>query len=280
MTEAFCPGHITLFFSPRRTGDILRSGSVGAGIKTALGANVAVEERRDSRISVSLDGADSDAPVTAAAVAALAPGRGFDISIECGLPVSQGFGMSAAGTIAAGTCVCDIVGRDPYEAFPAAHIAEIENGGGLGDVAAIMCQGHQPTRESAGLPPHGKVTDSGLSFDLTIAVVGPPISTARVLSDPLTEARIKGSGDRCLRSYVNNRTESSLFALAREFSRAAGLESAAVTEALSLLPGRSAMCMLGYSIITTASAEEVRALLPKAEIYGSASFGGSVIRKG
>ncbi len=280
MTEAFCPGHITLFFSPRKAGDILRSGSVGSGIKTSIGAVAVVEERHDTLVRISLDGADSDAPVTAAAVAALAPGRGFDISIECGLPVGQGFGMSAAGTIAAGSCVCEMVGREQYDAFAAAHVAEIEKGGGLGDVAAIMCQGHQPTRESPGIPPHGKVTDSGLEFRLTLAVLGPPMSTARVLSDPVTDVRIKGSGDRCLRSYIGNRTESNLFSLAREFSHAAGLESVAVTRALDLLPGRSAMCMLGRSIITTASAEEVREIFPEAEIFETASFGGSVIRRG
>lgn len=280
MTEAFCPGHITLFFSPRKADGILRSGSVGAGIKTALGADAAVEERRDSSLRITINGVESSAAVTAAAVASLAPGRGFDISIECGLPVSQGFGMSAAGTIAAGACVCNITGRDPYEAYAAAHVAEIENGGGLGDVASIMCPGHQPTRESPGIPPHGRVTDSGLEFRLTLAVLGPPVLTSEILSDPATGIRIRGSGDHCLRNYVNERTESNLLALAREFSSSAGLEHPAVTEALDLLPKRSAMCMLGRSILTTASAEEVRDLLPDAEIYESASFGGSVIRKG
>jgi pantoate kinase len=143
-----------------------------------------------------------------------------------------------------------------------------------------MCPGHQPTRESPGIPPHGRVTDSGLEFSLTLAVLGPPVLTSEVLSDPATDMRIRGSGDRCLRNYVDNRTESNLFALAREFSSSAGLEHPAVTEALNLLPERSAMCMLGHSILTTASADEVRDLLPDAEIFESASFGGSVIRKG
>lgn len=281
MVEAYCPGHVTLFFSPRRADDLLRSGSVGAGIKTRLGSSVSVEERADTEIKIFIDGEEGGAAVTRAAVRSLARNRGFDIHIDCDLPASQGFGMSASGTIAAGVCVCAIAGRDPSDAYVAAHVAEIENGGGLGDVAAIISQGHQPTRETAGLPPHGIVTDSGMTFDLTLAVIGPPLHTGDALSDKTMSRRIEGSGTRCLKAYMEERTEERLFSLARDFSASARLETPAVTEALERLPGRSAMCMLGHSIITTASADEVRDILPEARIFPTASFGqGPIIRKG
>lgn len=252
MTTAFSPGHITCFFSPVRTGDMLSTGSVGAGIKTSLGSTVVLEERSDRKILVRMDGRDAECNVTRSIIEKIAPSRGFDVTITNGLPVGQGFGMSAAGALAAGLCACEIVGKDVDEAYRAAHISEIEGGGGLGDVSAILCGSHVPVRTVAGLPPIGKVIDSGLKLDLNVAVLGEPLNTGKILGNADVVKAISEIGPASVEEFAGYPTVRKLFELSKVFSEDTGLETPIITDALSKLwlRGFAGMCMLGHSIFT------------------------------
>ena len=151
----------------------MSTGSRGVGIRLSLGARAEVVPRDDGEVIVTLDGEVSDAPVTRAVASIMAPGTGFDISIDNDLPVSQGFGMSAAGAIAAGLAIADVAGMSRSEAFAAAHVAEVRCGGGLGDVSAIVGGRDVPIRTVAGLPPHGAVRNAGFKIPrITLAVGG------------------------------------------------------------------------------------------------------------
>jgi pantoate kinase len=262
MTKAFCPGHITCFFSPELTNDVLTSGSLGAGIRLDKGVTVTAEERRDIEIRITMDGAECNAPVSRRVAEIMVPGRGFDIIIENDLPVSQGFGMSAAGAVAAGLCISCITGAEEFNAYKAAHTAELENKSGMGDVAGIM-GGRQPVRVKSGIPPFGRVTDTGIEMKVTVAVLGPPLRTGSVLNDSTTMHRIQKIGERCVRDYMDRPSEAYLYDLSSSFSENIGLETADVREALSLLRknNRASMCMLGNSIFTDACADSVRKIL-------------------
>ena len=226
----------------------------------SLGTWVTVEERSDSKVVVNIDGTDSEAQVTRRVVDQIAPDRGFDITVENQLPVGQGFGMSASGAIAAAMALCDITGRSMIEAYEFAHIAEVMEGGGLGDVSAISCSGHQPVRVKAGLPPYGKVIDTGIRLDLTLAVTGTKLNTESVIRDSTILLRMAEIGSRMVDDYSRNPTVESLFSFSREFSSSIGLESEDVKNALdSITPYAPAgMCMLGHSIFTTAPEDLVR----------------------
>ena len=262
MTKAFCPGHITCFFSPALSNDVLTSGSLGAGIRLNKGVTVTAEERRDAEIKITMDGAECNAPVSRRVAELMAPGRGFDIIIENDLPVSQGFGMSAAGAVAAGICLGCVIGAEEFSAYKAAHTAELENKSGMGDVAGIM-GGRQPVRVKAGIPPFGRVTDTGIEMKVTVAVLGPPLRTGSVLNDNAAMQRIRDAGERCVRGYTDRPSEAYLYDLSSSFSEYIGLETEDVKEALSLLrkTNRASMCMLGNSIFTDACADDVRKIL-------------------
>jgi len=262
MTKAFCPGHITCFFVPVRTDDILMTGSLGSGIRLNKGVTVTLEERCDNNIKITMDGKECDASISESTVRKLAPGRGFDMTIENDLPISQGMGTSAAGAIAAGLCVSSLIGLEEHDAYRAAHIAEIENGGGLGDVAG-MIGGYQTIRVKAGLPPFGRVIDTELSLKLTVAVSGKGMSTDSVLSDAEKVKRITNAGMRCVSEYSVMRSEDALYKLSSQFSNSAGLETDEVKQALSLLrkDHRASMCMLGNSIFTDADEKQTREIL-------------------
>ncbi|MDR2866270.1 MAG: pantothenate kinase [Methanomassiliicoccaceae archaeon] len=282
MTKAFCPGHITCFFSPVRTDDVMTTGSLGAGIRLDKGVNVTLEERRDKRMEATINGKECDAAISKDTVRSLAPGRGFDMTIECELPISQGMGTSAAGAIAAGLCVTEMLGTEEHDAYVAAHIAEVRNGGGLGDVAGIM-GGRQAVRVRAGIQPHGRVIDTGIGMNITVAVLGDKMMTKDVLSDPASMERIKAEGVRCVNEYMNSQTEKMLYRLSSGFTDSSGLATKEVRHALSLLRKNHAasMCMLGNSIFTNASEQQARKLLGDHVDILSLSTGGGprVIRK-
>lgn len=270
MTSAFCPGHVTCFFHPVRTDRVETTGSRGAGIRLSLGANVTVEERSDSKVEIIMDGKPSDAKVTRYVIDKVCPGRGFDVTIENDLPVGQGFGMSAAGAIAAAMCLCKISGRDIEDAYLIAHEAEVANSGGLGDVAAIQCPGKQPVRLIPGVTPYGKVVDTGVDLDdLTLAVTGEKLSTGTVINDPVMQRRMNEIGSRMVDDYSSNPSLERLFSFSREFSTSMGLESDDVKTALDRLnqKGMAGMCMLGHSIFTNLPEDDVRESLGNVPIF-------------
>ena len=270
MIRTFCPGHITCFFRPVRTGDMATTGSIGAGIRISLGSEVVLEERSDDKVVVTMDGIESDAKVTRCLMESMAPGRGYDVTVTNDLPVGQGFGMSAAGAVATALALSG----DIDDAFLRAHRAEIEGGGGLGDVSALSLPVHQPVRVRAGIPPHGEVIGTGIEFrTLTLAVVGRKMHTGSVLDDRDVCARMESVGESCVRRFMDDPTEKRLFSLSGEFSRSVGLESEDVRKALDLLAphGNAGMCMLGHSIFTTLPEDEVREILGDVPTYSCSS---------
>ena len=265
MITAFCPGHITCFFHPVRSYDPMSAGSRGVGIKLSKGAKVTVEERRDDRIITIMDGQECDCRITKSAIREIDPVRGYDVTIENDLPVGQGFGMSAAGAIAAALCACEAAGKDTEEAFGAAHRSEIAGGGGYGDVSGIVCRSHIPIRSVAGLPPFGKVLNSGLKMSVTVAVLGTPLNTGDTLSNESTVSRIQEYGSRMVTEFIEKPSIDLLFRFSEEFSSSIGLETDEMKDALSKLRehGRAGMCMLGHSIFTDLSLAETKDILGK-----------------
>ena len=265
MITAFCPGHITCFFHPVKSYDPMSAGSRGVGIKLSKGAKVTLSERSDREIITVMDGVESDCRITKTAIREIDPDGGYDVTIENGLPVGQGFGMSAAGAIAAALCACEITGRKKEDAFRAAHHAEIIGGGGYGDVSGIMRESNIPIRAVAGLPPLGKVIDSGLKLTVSVAILGGPLNTGDTLSNEETLRRIQENGSRMVTAFIEKPSLKSLFAFSKEFSESIGIETPEISRALAGLrkEGNAGMCMLGHSIFTDLSPTATRRILGK-----------------
>ncbi|MDR2846065.1 MAG: pantothenate kinase [Candidatus Methanoplasma sp.] len=286
MISAFCPAHISCFFKPSDSEDILRKGSSGAGIRLSSGTRTSIEET-DGKTSVTIDGAPFDAGITRLVLERLAPGKTFSVEIDNALPMGQGFGMSASGAVSTALCVAELMGIKKDEAFRAAHAADIIGGGGLGDVAGLLNETHQPTRTAAGLPPVGKMAYSGLSFSkLTVAVLGPKVSTASVLGDPVKYKLVQDKGGNALNDFLHSMTVEDLFYVSNRFSSSVGVECPEVSAAIRRLRSdgiRSAMCMLGNSLFIDAGESEVRKTLGD-DVYlrtvASTAEPARVIRKG
>ena len=277
MISAFCPAHITCFFRPVHSENILEKGSRGVGIRLASGTTVHLDEIRGNT-KVRINGKADKARITRHVLEHMAPDRSFDVTVESGLPQGQGFGMSASGAVAAALCASELTGKSRKEAFEAAHIADAVCGGGLGDVAGLMHEGDVPIRVKAGMPPFGRVTDRGITFgEITLVVLGKKLSTAGVLGDAEISKRICGAGDAVVDEFCGCGTKDLLFEMSDRFSAEAGLRGPAVAEAMGVLRKngiRSSMCMLGNSIFTDAREKEVRDVLgDRGRIFRTSSTG-------
>ncbi|OGS42009.1 MAG: hypothetical protein A3K67_00120 [Euryarchaeota archaeon RBG_16_62_10] len=264
--KAFCPGHVTGFFEICPSDDLLSMGSRGAGMCLTLGATseVTVTDGPRQKVEVSINGRKSGAEVTKAALRGLI---GKDrkevlVSTVLDLPMSQGFGMSAAGALSASLALCDVLGRTRQEAFEAAHVAEIECGSGLGDVSAIH-RGGITVRVRPGLPPRGEVLRIEGEPEVVLCVIGRPILTKTVLGDPAKARAINSRGAAMLERLIREPALNKLMELSAGFAAETGLASSKMKRAIEDASehGMASMSMLGNSAFAVGDAHRLRRAL-------------------
>jgi pantoate kinase len=249
--RAFAPGHVSgLFAVHDEAADLLAKGSLGAGWSVAAGATATVEAAAATRIT--FDGQEAEAPVTRAALARMAPGRHLHVDLRLGLPVGQGFGMSAAGTLAACLAATAITGHDPHAALEAAHRAEVEAGTGLGDAIGSW-NGSGELRTRPGIPPHGWCTrvDPPEGTQLAYCVLGQGIPTPRIIRDEAWKRRTRELGDAAVARILAAGRSGAWQAILEEsgrFGRALGLMPPAMEAAGRGLPGPWGQSMLGGTL--------------------------------
>ena len=269
--KAFCPGHVTGLFQICPAKDLIAMGSRGAGMCLSLGATSKVRVSRSGKqtIDVVIDGHPSRAEVTRTAVRNLLGDEKLAVSVETrlDLPVSQGFGMSAAGSLSSALALADLTGRDRHSAFEAAHKAEIQCGAGLGDVSAIH-KGGITIRKEPGLPPVGKVLRIDGAPEIILAVVGRPIRTKNVLGNPVKRKAINRSGQRLVRRLLKEPTLDLLMELSATFAIESGLVTKRLSTAMAAASrfGHGSMAMLGNSVFSVGDVRGLRSVLSE---YGS-----------
>ncbi|HII41189.1 MAG TPA: GHMP kinase [Thermoplasmata archaeon] len=268
--EAFCPGHVTAFFEVVDDADPRRKGSRGAGLSLSLGVTTVARVRESTRpsLDVLVNGKRAKADVTEAAARKLLVDRPYEVKLlsDTALPVSQGFGVSAAAALSTTLALDDALslGLPRDELVALAHVAEVECGTGLGDVVPASLGG-MDLRLRAGAPGHADVKKIEVRKDLLLAVVGPELLTRSILRDPAKVEAINAHGGACVGAFAERPTFERLFDLGNRFAEETGLASPAVREVVraSRMFGRAAMAMLGNSIFAEAGREELATLYLK-----------------
>jgi pantoate kinase len=270
LVEAFAPGHVTGFFAIRdESEEPERIGSVGAGFSVEQGVSSRVHIQRQGfpGVDLRIDGAVAEAETTRTAVELVLAREPWNVWIEqsMGLPIGQGFGMSAAGALSAALAVAAALGRSREDALWAAHSAEVVNRTGLGDAVGAFHGGFE-VRRQAGLPPHGRVE----VFDRTrrpvaLAVVGGPLATRSILGDSGRRQRIQTAGRDALQRLGTTPDVAGFVAASDAFARQSGLRGPDVQAALDALPpgALAGQCMLGGSVFVLDPTSDVGASLPK-----------------
>lgn len=261
--SAFCPGHVTAFFEICDLAeDPLMRGSRGAGMSLSLGAKsrVSVEEGEGKFISIRINDQECRAETTASALARIMGDTEAAVYVDTrlDLPMEQGFGMSAAGSLSASFALCSLLGISQEKAFEAAHLAEVCNHTGLGDIAGIQAGGVE-IRLEPGLLPFGRAERIEATSDVVLAVIGAPIKTQDILTDPVKRKMISAAGKRCVGEFDAGRSLEQLFALGVEFVEDAELISKEALEALIVADSRgmAAQAMLGNSLFCIGDTAEL-----------------------
>ncbi len=262
---AFCPGHITGFFQICEHQDALRSGSRGAGICLSLGATSEVTVREGKgRIEISINGEGSEGKVTRDAFLLLLQRRELNIEVNTtlDLPVSQGFGMSAAGSLSASLALAHLLELPAEKALQATHVAEVTNHTGLGDVAAIS-RGGVAFRKREGIPPYGEVDRVANELELVAAAVGPSLKTSNILRDEEKKRKINQAGKECYHRLSLCPSLGNFVSLSRDFSKAIGIVPPRVECLVQRVEkyGPASVAMLGNSIFAVGKLEEQAEIL-------------------
>ena len=263
---AFVPGHVTAFFSAHPAEDPAVAGSRGAGLTLSDGVDVTVSLVDDA------SAASDDASTAAADPAALildgepaSIGAVADVlsaldvrarvTVETGLPVGAGFGVSGAaalGTALAANAAADR-GRSENELVRIAHEAEVERGTGLGDVVA-QARGGIPIRVEPGAPGHGELDGIPAHARVEYVTFG-ELSTEAVLAGDTTA--LTEAGERALSELRADPRLPTLIDASREFAERADLLVPEVAEAIDAVDaveaddgteGSAAMAMLGRTV--------------------------------
>jgi len=269
---AFVPGHISAFFEPViDTQNLDRTGSRGAGLSLTLGAKstVRLKPSKTQHIDVILNGKASAAPVTKLACKHLLGDSLYTVCITTDyvLPVSQGFGMSAAGAFSTALALARLLRQPQQEALRAAHYAEVQLHTGLGDVVASSFGGIEIRREP-GLPPWGMLEHIPGNYEIVVCVIGEKIKTKDVLSDPVKLKRIASVGKRCTQQLLEHPSMENMFRLGQRFAKDTGLTSQQVQEAIDAASsfGLASMCMLGNSVFAVGNTLMLKKTL---EVFGN-----------
>ncbi len=257
-TKAFCPAHITGFFSlpldNERMGD--QEGSRGAGFSVELGAKAEVDLGEDGW-SILVNGEPTSFMVVEKTVYKFA--EGGTIKIETDLPFSQGFGMSGACALASGTAVLEALGDDLDQALSAAHRAEMFCRTGMGDVLAQYHGGFE-IRVKGGLPPYGEIKVSELEKEVVLAIAGAPLSTPDILRDPFMAGWINAVGEDIMDEFLPEDGFERFLELSLKFTEETEFPKEGVKSALEIgsKAGKGSMAMIGNSVFFVGDTEELK----------------------
>ncbi len=250
---AFAPAHVSgLFAVHDDADDPLQRGSRGAGWCLDKGAHATV--RTADALEITLNGHPGSASVTRAALEMLDLPQPVAVDIRLELPTGQGFGMSAAGTLAACLAACHLFDLEPERALEATHTQEVLQGTGLGDAVGSWF-GCGEVRVKPGCPPHGWAMriEAPAEKGFLFCTMGDAIETASIIGEPEWKQATRTLGDEAVDRIMDHGREGAWQKLLIEsavFSHRIGLMSKEMAKLGSRLPeGLSwGQCMLGNTL--------------------------------
>jgi len=255
IAKAFAPGNVSGVFKIIPDDDPAKMHSLGMGFTVTHGVTVAVAQ--SDATSVHFNGDRIDFPTVRSVVEKLAsvPLR---VEIETDLPLSGGFGLSGASSLATAFGIDELLGlgQDERRLAMVAHVAEVQNLTGLGDIAGQFNGGclvklvRGDPLAAVRLPvPEQTVYYRYFS----------PINTKDVIGNPKQRERINAAADTALgeleRLCARDESDFSKYvAVAKEFSVQSGLlthESVkrAIREC-EAAGGAASMIMLGNAVFS------------------------------
>lgn len=274
---ARCGGHVTLLFSIHsESEDPLQQGSRGAGFCVEAGVECTIQAiplSEGEEFSVNIGIQTTDGPIDDETVALLYvdvieefmqrklldENLCYHIDVTLELPLSQGFGMSAAGALSCAKALCSLLELET-EPTQIAHIIERKNSSGLGDVLAATVGGIE-LRTQPGAPlSSGRATS--FSSEVEVLLCWDPDfkrHTRTYIDDPQWKVAISEAGEESVSRLSvgdwNSSRWQQLLDEAERFGESAGLvdelgRSTLIERVKKQIPSshRVLPCMLGTSV--------------------------------
>ena len=256
INTAFAPGNVSGVFKIVRDDDPRRMHSLGMGFTVSHGVTAAVSEA--PAVEIAFNGEVFDFATVRNVVEAVS-GRPVKVTLESALPLSGGFGLSGASALATAYALNARfeLGLDERALGMAAHVAEVKNLTGLGDVCGQF---------------HGGCLAKFVPGDPLAAVALPvseqavfyryfsPIRTHEIIGDPEHAARINAAADAALADLGGLADQGvSAFGeyvtVAKRFSVASGLlrhpDVRRIIAEVEAAGGAASMIMLGNAVFST-----------------------------
>ena len=262
MARAFAPGNISCVFKVIPHPEATRMHSLGMGFTVTEGVEVSVSDAHETEVL--FNGEDIKFPTVLAVVERLIQNsgvKGIRVDLTSPLPLGCGFGLSGAAALATAYALNEFLHlRKGTESLAmVAHVAEVENRTGLGDVCS-QYHGGCLVKLQEGAP---LVADRLPIAEQPIyyRYFG-PIQTSEVLGNREQTLRINRAADVALntlrtltRAKPNAELFNACFAVSKQFSVESGLLSdARVIETISQIEaegGVASMIMLGNGVFST-----------------------------
>ncbi len=267
MARAFAPGNISCVFKVIPHADPARMHSLGMGFTVKEGVEVIVSEHHETEVL--FNGTCINFPTVRAVVNRLTQNSsiaGIKVVITSPLPLGCGFGLSGAAALATAYALNELLTlhKDSEKLAMTAHIAEVENRTGLGDVCSQYHGGYLVKLKEG----------SPLTADRLPIAEQPiyyryfgPIQTSEVLGNREQTLRINRAADvalSALQTLTNAKPNADLFnacfAVSKQFSVESGLLSdARVIDTIAGIEaegGVASMIMLGNGVFSTHSFED------------------------
>ena len=251
--------HLTGIFQIKdEYNDLLRCGSRGAGVSINRGVITTVRKSKNSSVKYFFNGIETErgkALVSSKVVEILIPRTkqtGFRLDYKFEIPISSGYGASAAGAVGTTFAINDLfdLGLSDLELFQVAHKAEVLTKSGLGDVIGLF-QGGLEIRIKEGAPGIGKTIPIIDSDNWKIATVHlGPLITSKILSNPQKREAVNVAGEKLIINLISNPTIENFILSAAEFTEKVNLWSSRLKKYIKSLPKNiiGAQIMLGESL--------------------------------
>jgi len=260
----FAPAHLTGIFQIYNTNpDPLKCGSRGFGICINKGVYtfLKVKSAKKQTIKTYFNGLEISAQTTKDTIRNIVGDVALNFTIYSftDLPLSQGFGLSGAAAISTALALNSALDLklDYTDLINAAHIAEIKNHTGLGDIVAQATGGIVIRKIEGGLG-YGELEQAVLDKSknrLVICQIGSKLKTESIISDPHYITKINNSGKKYIAKINKHSTLSELITQSFKFATETGLVKRNVQNIIERIHsqnlGAASMIMLGNSIFAT-----------------------------
>lgn len=257
--SVFVPSHITGFFEIIQNSNPLLKGSKGAGITLDEGVvtNTKIKDGNGNIIINVNNKEDSLNTISKKTVKIILDRynvniQDYDIYInhDSKLPIGAGFGTSAAFALGISFTLPKLMGINISfkEAGEIAHLAEISQSSGLGDVISEMFGGCV-IRLNEGSPVKGIIDKIPITKPIYVITktIG-LLETKDIIENPIHQKHINQSGSILLNKLINNPSISNFMKLSRKFANDTQLISKEIAEIINILDEETlgaSMAMLG-----------------------------------